>query len=115
MFFRYEYFTTGFNLTQKLGITNITETNINARNSNNSTKIKTKNVLRVAREYYGCANISGVELENEGSDGTSHWESVFLHNEIMTSTPQSNWAFSNFTLALLEDSGWYKVDYTKAE
>ena len=33
----------------------------------------------------------------------------------MTPTRESFGLISKFTLALLEDSGWYKVDYNKAD
>lgn len=33
----------------------------------------------------------------------------------MTGTDIRNAALSGFTLSVLEDSGWYVVDYTKAE
>jgi hypothetical protein len=58
----------------------------------------------------------GVELENDGGSGSkgAHWEKVTLHNELMTAQDELNGSFSVFTMALLEDSGWYKVDFRKA-
>ncbi|PIO54180.1 hypothetical protein TELCIR_24462, partial [Teladorsagia circumcincta] len=36
-------------------------------------------------------------------------------NEAMTGTHTQNPVYSRMTLALLEDSGWYKPNYEKAE
>jgi hypothetical protein len=38
-----------------------------------------------------------------------------LWNEIMTGSSMADGAFSEFTLSLFEDSGWYKVNYALAE
>lgn len=85
-------------------------------------------------KHFGCDANSGGELESDGGSGTtgSHWEkrvfqvsttsfgvvfgfqlfSLFLfhlQNEYMTGSSSSDPVFSNLTLALFEDSGWYKV------
>jgi leishmanolysin-like peptidase len=61
-------------------------------------------------------SIEGVDLEDEGGSGSlsSHWERSMLHNEMMCASTLPDEAFSDFTLALLEDSGWYKPDYSYA-
>ncbi|XP_065916685.1 uncharacterized protein [Dysidea avara] len=71
--------------------------------------------VEVAKSYYSCENIEGVALENEGTSNvaTSHWEKRTLNNELMNAYISSDYIiFSEFTLALLEDSGWYKGNYT---
>jgi leishmanolysin len=45
----------------------------------------------------------------------SHWEKRLLMNEIMTGSVDTRSVVSAMTLALLEDSGWYKVNYSMAE
>ena len=78
------------------------------------TYIKTKKVIEVAKKYYGCNSIDGVEVEDQGTGGSaiSHWESRILLGEYMTSvTYEDEMAISDFTLALLEDSGWFKPNY----
>ena len=80
----------------------------------NMTYVKTKKVLNFAKKYFGCDNITGVELENQGSMGSknNHWDSRVLLGELMTSEfYEDEMALSELTLALLEDSGWYKVNY----
>lgn len=52
-------------------------------------------------------------LENEGSSGTqgSHFEKMLFGNEVMTGIITGHPILSRFTLAGLEDSKWYKVNY----
>ena len=75
----------------------------------NSTK-----VLNVARKYFNCSDIDGVELEESGGTGTagSHWEARILLGEYMNGViyPEEQ-VISEFTLALLEDTGFYKANY----
>ena len=74
--------------------------------------ITTPKVLEFAKKYFNCDEITGVELENQHKIQWSHWEARILLGEYMTSdsyTPEQ--IISEFTLSLLEDSGWYKVNY----
>ena len=78
------------------------------------TFVKTKKVLNFAKKYFGCETIKGVELENQGLDGSknNHWDSRILLGELMISEQyEEEGALSEFTLAFLEDSGWYQVNY----
>ena len=76
------------------------------------TGIKSPTVLKVAREHFDCSYIRSVNFENEGLNGGagSHWERNIMMNEIMTATNISSSRVSIFTLALMQDSGWYEVD-----
>jgi leishmanolysin len=58
-----------------------------------------------------------LELEDGGGRGTagSHWEKRLLMNEIMTGSVDTRSVVSAMTLALLEDSGWYKANFSMAE
>lgn len=54
-------------------------------------------------------------LENNGGKSTSssHWEKNLIENEYMTASIISHDAiYSNFTLKLLEDTGWYLPKYS---
>jgi len=76
--------------------------------------IKTEKVVKFAKKYYGCNSIKGVEVENQGTGGSagSHWEGRILLGEYMTSENyEDEVVISEFTLALLEDSGWYQTNY----
>lgn len=73
------------------------------------TVIASPKVLAWARKFYNCETMQGMEMENQGSSGTalSHWEKRTANNEYMTGTASRNPVFSDLTLALLEDTGWY--------
>ena len=76
----------------------------------NSTK-----VVKVAKKYFNCNKIEGVELENDGQDSAtsgSHWEGRILLGDYMNAIIYTeDQVISEFTLALLEDSGYYKANY----
>ena len=74
----------------------------------NSTK-----VVEVAKKYYNCDSIKGVELEEFCGEQTlrSHWEGRILLGEYMNGVAYNEEVvISEFTLALLEDSGYYKAN-----
>ena len=76
--------------------------------------IITPKVVEVAKKYFNCSNITGVELEDQGRYGTknSHWEQRILLGDYMGGVIyQEDMAISEITLALLEDSQWYEVNY----
>ena len=80
--------------------------------------IRTPKVLELAREHFACSSLAGVELEDDGGAGSagSHWEKRQMFTEFMCADPSG---FQNtksvLTLALMEDSGWYKANYTAAD
>ena len=78
------------------------------------TYVNSTKVIEVAKKYYNCPTIDGVELENFGGNGTSgsHWEARILLGEYMNGVlyPEEQ-VISEFTLALLEDTGYYKANY----
>ena len=83
-------------------------------NGINRTYINSTKVLNVAKKYYNCPNIKGVALEDYGFSGTvgSHWEAKILLGDYMNGyTYTDEQVISEFTLALLEDSGYYKANY----
>ena len=74
--------------------------------------IITEKVVKFAKNYFNCDELDGVELENQNNIPWSHWEARILLGEYMTSSPYTpEQVISEFTLALLEDSGWYKINY----
>ena len=71
-------------------------------------------LLQVAKKYFNCDSLTGVELENQGGEGTagSHWEARILLGEYMNGYSYTEeQVISEFTLAVLEDSGYYKPNY----
>jgi leishmanolysin len=76
-------------------------------------KIITPKVIEAAKKHYNCDSIDGVELENQGGSGTSgsHWEARIMLTDYMIGQSYDDVTISEITLALFEDSGWYKVNY----
>ena len=80
------------------------------KNGVRRTFIKTNKVVNVAKKYFNCSDIKGVELEDQ--DSSIHWESRILLGEIMTVSPfEPEQVISEFTLAFLEDTGYYIANY----
>jgi len=77
------------------------------------TLIQTPKVLSVASQHFGCSSITGIELENQGGEGSagSHWEARVMLGDYMISTDYPEIVISDISLALFEDSGWYQVNY----
>ena len=77
----------------------------------------TPTVREEAQRHFNCSTLEGAELENQGGKGTAlaHWEKRLFENEGMTGIVTQNSVFSRLTLALMEDTGWYKVNYQMAE
>ena len=67
--------------------------------------------------HFGCADIFGAEVEDEGSSASAanHFERRIFGDELMTSSSLIDSSYSRMTLALLKDSGWYEVDFSKAD
>ena len=59
----------------------------------------------------------GVELEDAGGPGTlgSHWEFRVFFTELMVGATVGYARISDVTLTALEDTGWYDVNYSRAE
>lgn len=74
-------------------------------------------VIDAARKHFGCEVLDRVPLEEAGGDGSafSHWDARAMHTETMTSSAGRHPLVSRMTLALFEDSGWYKPDYAHAD
>lgn len=79
--------------------------------------IVTPRVVEEVRRHFNCSTLEGAELEDQGIVGTAltHWEKRIFENEAMTGTYTQNPVISRVTLALMEDTGWYSVDYDNAE
>ncbi|XP_023292696.2 leishmanolysin-like peptidase [Lucilia cuprina] len=76
----------------------------------------TPRVVQEVRKHFNCDLLEGAELEDQGGEGTAltHWEKRILENEAMTGTHTQSPVFSRITLALMEDSGWYRANYSMA-
>jgi len=69
------------------------------------------------RKHFGCSSLPGAYLENNGGGLTagSHFERRHFLMDIMTSGVLNGRRLSEFTLAVLESTGWYVPDYSFAE
>jgi hypothetical protein len=82
-------------------------------------KVVTPMVKQIAQNFFLCDTLNGAELENQPTSDDdcfgSHWEERLFNTEVMSSTtdPFAN-HYSPMTLALLEDSGWYKAKFSRA-
>jgi len=88
-----------------------------------STALGTARVLNVPpltsrlRKFFGCSSLAGAYMENTGSSATagSHLERRMFPFEAMTSGLIYQQSMSEFTLALLEGTGWYIPNYSYAD
>jgi leishmanolysin len=70
------------------------------------------------RKHFGCSSLPGAYLENNGDSqltAGSHFERRHFLMDIMTSGQLNGRRLSEFTLAVLEGTGWYSPDYSYAE
>eukprot|EP00388_Colpodella_angusta_P019148 GDKJ01047877.1.p1 GENE.GDKJ01047877.1~~GDKJ01047877.1.p1 ORF type:complete len:851 (-),score=149.18 GDKJ01047877.1:710-3262(-) len=67
------------------------------------------------RAYSGCSTVPGAALEDEGgsSSAASHFEKRVFGPDVMTGVTSRFPMMSAFSLALLEDSGWYVPKYSE--
>jgi leishmanolysin len=82
-------------------------------------KIRAIVASRIGFEYFNGTSSRpvGVELEDNGDEGTlgSHWEGRTYFTELMTAASFGHSWISEISLAALEDTGWYGVNYKYAE
>ena len=73
-----------------------------------------ENVVKIAKDYFKCPTLNGVEIDDTPYDGTDniHWHARILLGDYMIATNYyMDQAISEITLALLVDLGWYQVNY----
>lgn len=89
-----------------------------ASNGQRYASIVTPRVQAVARNQFDCQSLDGAKLENQptGSDSCTgdHWDEHDYYPEALSGviSPTTN-ILSHLTLALMEDSGWYRANYTQ--
>ena len=78
-------------------------------------EIVTPMVREGVRNHFKCSSLEGAALQNqhtsEGACWGSHWEARLFETDLMSPVASHFTVYSNLTLALFEDSGWYKADY----
>nr|CAJ2468375.1 unnamed protein product [Leishmania braziliensis] len=73
-------------------------------------------VAAKAREQYGCATLTFLELEDTGGGSTagSHLKMRNAKEELMAPAVTAGY-YTALTMAVFQDLGFYQVDFTKAE
>ncbi|XQJ25222.1 GP63, leishmanolysin [Leishmania guyanensis] len=73
-------------------------------------------VVAKAREQYGCPTLEYLELEDTGGSGSagSHLKGRNAKDELMGPASDAGY-YTNLTMAVLQDFGFYQADFTKAE
>ena len=77
-------------------------------------------VRQVVQNQFNCQSLTGARLENQPTSDEdcigSHFDERFFFTDIMSALYDDDAAYySPLTLALLEDTGWYKCDFTRAQ
>ena len=91
-----------------------------AENGQRFASIVTPRVRTMARNQFNCQSLAGAQLENQptGSESCTgdHWDERLFYPEALSGviSPTTN-ILSHITLALMEDSGWYKANYTQGQ
>ncbi|KAL3857315.1 hypothetical protein ACJMK2_011994 [Sinanodonta woodiana] len=81
-------------------------------------RLLTPKVIEKMQEHFSCNDPNfGAPLQVLHSQVQSHWDNSLLHGTIMTPTLglTNLTAIDPITLAVFEDSGWYKVSYQRAQ
>ena len=80
--------------------------------------VVSENVKQKTREYFGCETAQGMEVEIEQLDPcsipkyTSHWKTGIDKDELLHRYFAYSYSYlAPYTLAFLQDSGWYDIDY----
>ena len=69
------------------------------------------NLVEMAKKYYKCDTIVGIPMEDGGGQGTagSHWEKLYMNEDIMNPTIENPAKISPFTIELMRSTGWYTI------
>lgn len=83
-------------------------------------RLVTPRAQEAARKLFGCDDLEGPELESQDTTScviqSSHWERrAFFSMDLMVPVDTHTETVSAATLAVLEDSGWYKANYSAAD
>ena len=77
--------------------------------------ITTPKVSSFAKRHFNNPNMNGLQLEYNTfidlNDNMYHWDGRFMTGDIMIADFYEEQTISEITLALFEDSNWYKVNY----
>jgi len=79
--------------------------------------VTTRRVQQVVRNQFDCQRLKGARLETQPTATScfgSHLDERRFYSELMGAIYTDSMVLSALSLAFLEDSGWYKANYTNA-
>ncbi|RNE96778.1 putative surface protease GP63 [Trypanosoma rangeli] len=78
--------------------------------------LSSRKTLQATRKHFNCATAPGMELEDEGGEGTaqSHWERRNAKDELMAGVSGIGY-YSALTMAAFEDTGYYRANWGMEE
>ncbi|RNE97382.1 putative surface protease GP63 [Trypanosoma conorhini] len=78
--------------------------------------VSSKRTLAATRRHFNCAAAPGMELEDEGGEGTaqSHWERRNAKDELMAGVAGVGY-YTALTMAAFEDTGFYRANWGMEE
>ena len=82
------------------------------------TTVIMKNALDYAKEFYSCASLEGLRLENENlpsENFQTHWELTYFADDIMNPQLDLNNKLSQLTLLVMQFSNWYRFNTQMSE
>ena len=85
----------------------------NVRGLANQVFLSTPKVQKLAREAFNCDSLPGIQLENQNDYAYFVWDKRMMRDDYLTvNALESDVVYSDLTLAVFEDSGWYQPDYS---
>ena len=81
---------------------------------NSRTYVTSPKVLSKIKRHFNCSSLSGMPLESQELNGVSynnHWDARYMLGDYMIPAFYPDLVISEITLALFEDTKYYKVDY----
>ncbi len=87
------------------------------KETSNRTFIDVPFLSQSLQDFFGCPLLEGLYLENNGGNGSegSHLEKRYFLYEVMASGIMYGQRISEFSLGILEATGWYSPDYSFSE
>ncbi|CCW61212.1 unnamed protein product [Phytomonas sp. EM1] len=90
--------------------------NVSVRGKPKASVITSSRVVQAARAHYGCSTMTHMELEDTGGSVSvgSHWKMRNAKDELMSPVIYAGF-YTAMTIAAMEDTGYYKGNYSNAE
>jgi len=110
---------------QTMALSNIVQTGYDDLSGDSFFYINSPTVLQIIRNHFDCQTAKGARLDNDPFNGgiscfgDLYWDDRFYFGEnFSVSGPNSGinspFQITTLTLALLQDTGWYKADFSKS-